>query len=83
MVSLQLTLLLIVVAFYSTFGGPIVDDQGLKPCPKIKPYTNVNTDQVKTIGKSFTNDNHLYLNLYYLLVVGEMVFGNYGYRITK
>lgn len=55
MASFQLTLLFIVIALYSTFGGPIEDDEGLKPCPKIKPYTNVNTDQVKTKTSPMTN----------------------------
>jgi hypothetical protein len=31
-------------------GGPIQDDQELKPCPNIKPFTKVNIDQVNTLA---------------------------------
>jgi len=48
MESLHLVTLQLIIFAYSAYGGPIKDDQELKPCPKIKPFNKVNIDQVVT-----------------------------------
>lgn len=48
MATLQLLTLITIITAYSTFGRPNEDVQELTQCPKIKPFTNVNTDQVNT-----------------------------------
>jgi len=45
--SLYLITLHLIIYACSTNGGPIDDDQVLKPCPKITPFKKVNIDQVK------------------------------------
>jgi len=52
MYSLVLLALQLIITIHLTFSGIISEDQELKPCPKIKPFTNVNVDQVKE--NSFT-----------------------------
>lgn len=46
--SLQLLLFQLIITTCSIFGGPIQDEKELKPCPKIKPFTSVDIDQVRT-----------------------------------
>jgi len=49
--SLHLLTLQLIIAKYLVFGGPIEEEQGLKPCPNIKPFAGINIDQL--LGKWF------------------------------
>jgi len=51
--SLHLLTLQLIIAKYLVFGGPIEEEQGLKPCPNIKPFAGINIDQVKIWGKLY------------------------------
>lgn len=47
MESLHLLTLQLIIYACAAYGGPI-NDQELKPCPRIKPFNKVNIDQVVT-----------------------------------